>query len=71
MHNAATRRTSHTRRAASAAVAATITRRGRSRRFSSNIAMLGKTIISDEILSKTRPPFLLLLKNKFSLGSYP
>ena len=53
MHNAATRRTSHTRRAASAAVAATITRRGSSRRFSSNIAMLGKTIISDEITDKS------------------
>ena len=53
MHNAATRRTSHTRRAASAAVAATITRRGRSRRFSSKISMLGKTIISDEINDKS------------------
>ena len=53
MHNAATRRTSHTRRAASAAVAATITRRGRSRRFSSNISMLGKTILSDEINDKS------------------
>jgi len=53
MHNAATRRTSHTRRAASAAVAATITRRGSSRRFSSNIAMLGKTILSDEITDKS------------------